>query len=496
MRVLALALACVVPAGGCTTQTTAAAGAPSRGLDAGAGSPLGRVGAALEPAAAGGESALVPLVAGADAWAARLLLVERAERSVDLQYYIFRPDASGRALAAALRRAAERGVRVRLLLDDWGAKPDAATLRAMASHPLVEVRLYNPLAHAHSTLLSLVFDFARTQRRMHNKLLVADGRAAIVGGRNVGDEYFARHAGLAFGDLDVLAFGAVVPQFAAGFDRFWNEAPVAVVDGRGGTVDTAPPDAAAAQDDAAAWRGFESRLNAGTLPHYRAAAQAVQDLPDKADPDRGAGARHLGDELARVMGEVRTELLLVSPYFVPGAGGVEKLSTLRRRGVRVVVVTNSLAATDVPAVHAGYARYRKALLQAGVELHELRADTALRPRSRGHAGSSRVSLHAKVVLVDRTQMFVGSMNIDPRSLHLNSENGVVFSSPALAGDFSAGLQRALADGAWRLTLEDGRLAWRGQRDGVQTTLHEEPGAGPWLRLQTTVLSWLPIEGLL
>ncbi len=199
-----------------------------------------------------------------------------------------------------------------------------------------------------------------------------------------------------------------------------------------------------------------------------------------------------------VLGAVmmHAELLLVSPYFVPGAEGVEQLRALRRRGVRVVVVTNSLAATDVPAVHAGYAGYRRVLLEAGVELHEMRADPAPRQRLRSRVGSSRVSLHAKVMVVDRAQVFAGSMNIDPRSLHLNSENGVVVRSAALAGEIAAGLQRSLVGTAWRVRLKEGRLAWQGQRDGVETTLHQEPGAGLWLRLRATVLSWLPIEGLL
>jgi cardiolipin synthase C len=510
------ALALVVLASGCVATQPAPPAPPrmpSQVLDAGAGSALGRVGATLSlPEGGVGEalpassaaSSLVPLAAGADAWAARLMLVEQAELGVDLQYYIFRHDASGRALLAALRRAADRGVRVRLLLDDWGAKPDLATLRALATYPRLEVRLYNPLAHAGSSLLSLLFDFERTQRRMHNKLLVADGRAAIVGGRNIGDEYFARRSGFEFGDLDMLVFGAVVPQFAAGFDRFWNEAPVAVLDGAADAATAAapPPAVAGSPGDAgddegdAAWRGFAARLNARTVPRYRAAAQAVQDLPDKADPERDVDTHHLGQEISRVMGDVRSELLLVSPYFVPGEGGVEQLRALRRRGVRVVVVTNSLAATDVPAVHAGYARYRNALLEAGVELHELRGDTAPGRRLRQGVGSSRLSLHAKVMVVDRAQIFVGSMNIDPRSRRLNSENGIVVGSAALAGGVAEGLERALAVSAWRVTLQQGRLAWQGQRDGAAATLDEEPGAGLWLRLQAVLLSWLPIEGLL
>lgn len=502
LTLLVLLLSC-----GCAT-TSPPPRIVSQALDAGDGSLVGQVGVALMAATStsgAGDSSLVPLADGQDALAARLMLVEQAERSLDLQYYIFRPDESGQALLAALRRAADRGVRVRLLLDDWGTKPDAATLRALAAHPHIEVRLFNPLSYGGSVLGSLLFDFDRTQRRMHNKLLVADGRAVVLGGRNIGDEYFARHPGITFSDLDVLAVGAVVRQSADGFDRFWNEAPVALVDGNHGTVSIAGVGHASAaassvRDGAAgpiaSWRRFHARLLSGELPRYRAQAQAVQDLPNKAEARPAGDVRNLGHEIAAVVGQVQSELLLVSPYFVPGSGGVAQLGALRRRGVRVVVVTNSLAATDVSAVHAGYARHRAALLQAGVELHELRADSAPRQRAGGRIGSSRVSLHAKLMVVDGAQLFIGSMNIDPRSLHLNSENGLVIHSPLLAGAVKSGLEGTLADTTWRVTLQGGQLVWQGQRDGVQTTLHDEPAAGLWLRLQTTVLSWLPIEGLL
>jgi len=502
-----LAVAALLWVSGCASAPSPLPRVVSQSLDGGSASAIGRTAALLQQSGVAGASTtstVVPLGRGEDAWAARLMLAERAERSLDVQYYIFRSDASGRALLAALERAAARGVRVRLLLDDWGAKPDAATLQQLAAQPGFEVRLYNPLAHGGSTVLSLLLDFERTQRRMHNKLLVADGRAAIAGGRNVGDEYFARRPGLEFGDLDLLAVGPVVPQLAAGFDRFWNESPSAVVPptpaaAAPGNRAGSPPAASGADlapDEAEAWRGFERRLLAGTLQRYHAASQAVQDLPDKADPARADDRHNLGHEIARVMGEVRSELLLVSPYFVPGAGGVEQLRALRRRGVRVAIVTNTLAATDVPAVHAGYARYRRALLEAGVELHELRADPAARTGTKGVAGSSRVSLHAKVMVVDRRQVFVGSMNIDPRSVRLNSENGLVVASTELAVDLATGLQSAFEEASWRLVLEDGRIVWQGRRGGVEVSEHHEPGAGLWLRLQATVLSWLPIESLL
>jgi putative cardiolipin synthase len=457
---------------------------------------LGRLVAEATRDAASGQSALLLLAAGEDALAARLALIEKARRSVDLQYYIFRPDSSGMALAAALRQAAARGVRVRLLLDDWGTRPDDLALQGLAADPRFEVRLFNPLAHPRAPLLSLLLDFERGQRRMHNKLMVVDGRAAITGGRNVGDEYFERRREFAFADVDVLAFGPVVSAMAAGFDLYWNDVATAAV---------MPP--AQANDQAALLAGTThrpaewqpdsvERLGSASLRRFVGRATAVQDLPGKVDPSRPQERTVLGHEIAAVMGEVRSELLIVSPYFVPGDGGVDQLRALAERGVRVTVVTNSLVATDVPAVHGGYARYRAALLRAGVALYEIRADAVGRQPTRTRAGSSRVSLHAKLMVVDRTKSFVGSMNIDPRSLRLNTENGVVVDSTALATELVQGVERDLTRDAWRVHLDGSSLRWTGRQGDADVTLDREPQAGLWLRLKTMLMSWLPIETLL
>nr|WP_276595281.1 phospholipase D family protein [Roseateles albus] len=484
---------------------------PSYALDAGQQSKLGRVGAQALTAASTEESAFHLLPAGLEALAARLALVAGAERSIDLQYYILRADSSGMGLMAALWQAAERGVRVRLLLDDWGARPDDATLQRLAAHSHIEVRLFNPLIHPRSATLSLLLDFERTQQRMHNKLLLADSQAAILGGRNIGDEYFSRHREFEFGDVDVLAFGPVVPQMAAAFDLYWNDALSLSLlsDLVAPESSTQPAEPVTELWQAAHGSGWARRLAAGELRFFCGRATAVHDKPGKLDPERPSENSRLGRAIANAMGAVERELLIVSPYFVPGEGGVAQLRELAQRGVRITIVTNTLAATDVPAVHAGYARYRHDLLQAGLALYEVRPDAAQqglgrkerneryeRSERNGRTGSSRLSLHAKLLVADRSSAFIGSMNIDPRSQRLNTENGVVVTSPALAAELVGGVQRALVNDAWRVHEEGEGLRWTGVQDGRLVTLDHDPGASWWLRLQASLLAWLPIEDLL
>lgn len=481
---------------GCQTVARGHSGAPSFTRVSEPGSAVARLEARSLTGVEAKASTLHPLVDAHEALAARLLLIGRAERAIDLQYYIFRPDSSGRSVAEALVSAANRGVRVRLLLDDWGARPDDLELQALASVPGMEVRLFNPLAHPHAPLLSMLLDFERGNRRMHNKMLLADGRAAIVGGRNIGDEYFERRREFTFADIDVLAFGPVVRDMSAGFDAYWNDALTAAVASgstpAATTVQTHTPNTGSSA--ASAVDNVEARLRSGALRRFAGRATAVQDLPGKLDPQRPEQRSNLGHDIARLVGEVRRELLIVSPYFVPGEGGVEQLRALTGRGVRVSVVTNSLAATDVPAVHAGYARYRKALLRAGVALYELRADAGARTTAQPRSGSSRVSLHAKVMVVDRRTAFVGSMNIDPRSLRLNTENGVVMESPEMADELVRGIERDLANDAWQVTLDGASLRWRGRAG--EADWNHDPDAGLWLRLRTRLLSWMPIEEIL
>lgn len=484
---------------GCAQGLIGAQKEPSLAIQDANATALGTIATRTLQGSAGDDSALHLLPGGLEALAARVALIERAERSVDAQYYIWRDDASGELLATALWRAAERGVRVRILLDDWGSRPTERELGMLAAHPNVEVRLFNPLPVRGAPLLGILADFERGNRRMHNKALIADNQAAIVGGRNVGDEYFESHRDFAFGDLDALVLGPVVRQLSAGFDAYWNSAATGrVVAGEAPATSPGNPGVVELRQ-ALSESDFGIRLDRGELPFFRGRAVALHDFPDKVDPGAvGAGAPHLGRQIADVIGAPASELLLVSAYFVPGAGGVEQLAAFRNKGIRVVVVTNSLAATDVPAVHAGYARYRKPLLESGIELFEIRPEGEGKhaSRDRGLPGSSRVSLHAKLMVVDRQTTFIGSMNIDPRSIVLNTENGIVFSNAAMAESIAAGTEQAIRASAYRLELLNGELRWRASGGDGEEIFVAEPDAGFWQRLWMGVLSWFDLEALL
>ncbi|OSZ70890.1 hypothetical protein CAP39_08085 [Sphingomonas sp. IBVSS1] len=442
-----------------------------------------------------GQSGVQLLADGPAALALRIALVRRARASIDAQYYIWRDDAAGQLLRAELVAAAARGVRVRLLLDDFGTPgADGWAL------PGVELRLFNPARLRRWRWLTLPVDFARLNRRMHNKALVVDGLACVIGGRNIGDEYFAaEHPALA-ADLDVLAIGAVASALGADFQRYWDAARAVPVRPRA---------------DAAA--------DAGRLASYRAAADApaTAAMIDAADdftwadvhmlsdpPDKIAGAAPedglILPQLLALMGPVTRRFLLVSAYFIPTAGLARLLAGLAGQGVRVEVLTNSLVSNNVALVHAWYAPWRARLLAMGVGLWEMRgaagdrAVLGLVPRRlrRMDDGTSffrrsASALHAKTIIADARWIFVGSMNLDPRSLQLNTELGFLIDAPALAGRLAAALDAGLPRFAWRVeSMADG-LAWR---DGA-LRLRPEPGTAWWQRLALRILGWLPLAWL-
>jgi putative cardiolipin synthase len=475
-----------------------------------------RLGRAIVPLveAHADRSGVVPLLSGRDAFAARMRLADAAERSLDVQYYIWHKDLSGTLLLEALRRAADRGVRVRLLLDDNNTSGLDETLAALDAHANIEVRLFNPFGTRNWRPLGYVFDFARLNRRMHNKSFTADNQATVIGGRNVGDEYFGAGEDFLFVDLDVLAIGPVVDDVSADFDRYWasgSSYPAKDVLPPVGTESTSVVAAAAdaAEQSPAAVQymnaltesPFVRSLLARTLEFEWAAVHMVSD-----DPAKGLGAVSDDDllwtRLKRVMKKPERELKLVSAYFVPGAEGVDFFTTMAARGVKVQVLTNSLEATDVVAVHAGYARRRKALLEAGVILFELKRLASNRPVSardapRGGVGSSGSSLHAKTFAIDESRIFIGSFNFDPRSARLNTELGFVIDSPALSRSIADSFARHLPDRAYEVRLApDGTLRWVELRGGTEVVHDQEPGAGFWKRLGVSLLSKLPIEWLL
>ncbi|QVQ26518.1 phospholipase D family protein [Achromobacter deleyi] len=472
--------------------------------------PLGQ---AIAPLAAAhpGKSGIHPLPDAHDAFAARMMLARAAERSLDVQYYIWHADMTGTMLLEALHDAADRGVRVRLLLDDNGTAGLDQTLSALDGHPNIEVRLYNPFVLRWPKPLGYVTDFSRLNRRMHNKSFTADNQATIIGGRNVGDEYFGATNGVLFTDLDVLAIGAAVNDVSSDFDRYWASDSAYPVDrllkkAASNELDELEADAtkverspeAAAYAEAMRKLPFIRQLLKGELSLEWAQTRMVSDDPRKT---LGTAPREamLPHQLHEILGEPATDLALVSPYFVPTATGTQAFAKMARNGVKVRVLTNALEATDVAVVHSGYAKHRKDLLAAGVELFEMKrqAQDLERNKSMGPFGSSGSSLHAKTFAVDGQRIFVGSFNFDPRSARLNTELGFVIDSPTLAKRISDAFEQEIPGTAYRVQLDEtGKLYWLEQRDGKTIRHDTEPGASVWQRLSVWMASLLPLEPLL
>lgn len=450
-----------------------------------------------------GQSGVQLLDDGPAALAVRLLLVRRARESIDAQYYIWRDDVAGRLLLDELAAAAARGVRVRLLLDDFGTQGMDAQLGAM---PGVAVRMFNPFRTRWPRWLNII-DFSRLNRRMHNKSLTVDGVATVVGGRNIGDEYFdADHPGLS-ADMDALAIGAIAQEMVQDFERYWQSEP-SVPLGKLAKATAAPrlPVAETALREryliAAESRTTCEMVDAADDFEW-AAVRMVSDPPEKISGAAEEAALMLPQLLA-AFGPVRRRLLLVSAYFVPTAVGVAALGDLAAQGVQVEVLTNSLVSNDVVLVHAWYAPWRQRLLTRGVQLWEMRgvqgekATLGLVPRRLRRSAdgtsffrASASALHAKTFLADGRWLFVGSMNLDPRSWRLNTELGFLIESPALAGQLEAALDAGLPNFAWGLEEHGAGLAWR---DGNEL-LQPEPGTNMLQRAVFRFLGWLPLGHL-
>lgn len=495
---------------GCTSLPPLGERSPSVALP---GTETTRLGQAVAPLAAGhpGLSGVYPLSDGRDAFAARVLLARAAERSLDVQYYIWRNDLTGTLMLDALRSAAARGVRVRLLLDDNNTAGFDPVLAALDREPNVEVRLFNPFGSRGWRSLGYLFDFSRLNRRMHNKSFTADNQATIVGGRNIGDEYFGVAGDMLFVDLDVLAVGPVVGEVSQDFDRYWNSAsayPVASLV----EPDEAEPAGALAQRAASlrereeAQRYLEAirsspfveQLTQRRLPLEWSTTRLVSDDPAKVLGKAGRDTR-VAVHLGKLLGEPKQQLDLVSPYFVPSKEAAQVLGDIARRGARVRVLTNSLEATDVAAVHAGYAKWRDDLLEAGVSLFELRRSwgAELPETGRGRFGSSASSLHAKTFGVDGRSVFVGSFNMDRRSIDLNTEMGFVIDSPALARQLDQTLDESIPGTAYEVRMDaNGKLYWLERTGDTTVRYDQEPGTSAWKRAGVKILSFLPIDWLL
>lgn len=456
-------------------------------------------------------TAVYPLTNSVDAFAARVLLAQAAEKTLDLQYYIWRGDDTGLMLLQSVVEAAERGVRVRLLVDDNGIKEVEPWLATIDQHPNIEVRIFNPFVIRSPKWLSFAVDFSRANRRMHNKVFIADNSVAIAGGRNIGDEYFGASDDVQFADLDVIMAGHVVNQVSSQFDDYWNSVlaqPVSRVLDKPVHEITALQQAIANINNKASAAKYRRALHDSQLIRQLMARELaflwvpVTMVADDPVKIKGKAKKEqlMLAQLNRVIGEPQHEIDIISPYFVPTKHGTNALIAMRERGVKVRVLTNSLDATDVIAVHSGYAKYRRRLLEAGVELFELRrlGPTGEKVEGTGPFGSSGASLHAKTFSVDHDKVFIGSFNFDPRSAQLNTELGFIIKDDSLAVNASRDFYRALSANAYQVLLdEDGHMYWREQlSNGEWQIYNNEPNASVWSRLGVNALAWLPIEWLL
>ncbi len=459
-----------------------------------------------------GQSGFRLVNEGPEALAIRVRSAQLAGRSVDVQTYIWHADLTGIYLAHRLLEAADRGVRVRILVDDMDARAKNAGFAALDAHPLIEVRMFNPFESRTgwaNRALELVRRFPRLNRRMHNKTWIADNRIAVVGGRNLGDEYFGASEDVNFVDLDFAMVGPIVRDASASFDEYWNS-PVtrrmcvldpesvnaeALEEVRATLAEQA--EEAEASHYAAEVRGDDAvrRLLEADWPmEWTDTYRFVSDDPRKVSMTKETlEASRVLTVLQPAAERARESLTLISPYFVPGDVGTEVLLGVSRTGKRVRVLTNSLVANDVAAVHGGYSRYRKPLLEGGVELWELRPLVGSHVRA-SMFGSKGASLHTKAVTVDGRVLFVGSYNLDPRSHFLNCEQGIVAESPVLACQLEEIFARQSSGArAWKVTLEDqGSLHWS---DGEESW-DSEPEATLGRRLQAWIASVLPVEAQL
>jgi putative cardiolipin synthase len=461
-----------------------------------------------------GESGFHLVSDGVQAFALRGLSARAAGRSLDVQYYIWNDDLTGRLLALELLDAADRGVRVRMLLDDMDARAKNFALAALAAHPNISVRLFNPFASRQGLFgkgMEALTSFSRINHRMHNKTWISDNRFAVAGGRNVGDEYFAASEHVNFNDLDLAIVGPAVQELSDSFDRYWNSEAVWPIEAL--SPDAVNADALAtlrrqgeayalaAQDEAwvKALAGHDAMQSAraSVLPmHWTSQWQVLADVPGKVvDSTSSPHSSEVLRGLTAALNESREEVVLISPYFVPGDTGTAELLNAVDNGRRVRILTNSLAANDVAAVHGGYAKYREELINGGVRLWELKPEQA--DSGEGAIslfGSSGASLHSKAALFDGRTAFVGSFNLDPRSVSLNCEQGILVTEPAIADEVAQLFDAMTApSAAWQVTRSGRReLEWS---DGT-VIYDQEPEAGSSRLFQARLARWLPIEPLL
>jgi len=458
------------------------------------------------------ESGFYLLGNGIDALSGRLLLAERAERSIDVQYYLIKSDIVSYAFVDALLRAADRGVRVRLLLDDIFTSGTDAGMAALDSHPNFEIRIFNPFGRAGGRGWNAITDFGRINRRMHNKSFTVDNQITLIGGRNIADEYFGAKEDAKFGDLDVVGIGPVVGDVSAMFDSYWNhetalplpafadmpEDPAAELKRVRTEFDTSRKRVADSKYAAAVADKYLEFVESDVSEYRWAPYKLVYDSPDKGVKSKAEQAARITTPLVESLRSAEKELIIASPYFVPRKSGIEAFSELANRGIDISIITNSLAANNQFSVHGGYAPSRKPLLKNGIKIYEMRPDANVSGAEIVAASGAKATLHTKAFIVDRHEIFIGSFNFDPRSANINTELGVIIKSPEIARELAQRVDENISTQSYELFLnKNGKLRWRGiEEDGRELILTKEPQTTWGQRFMGNFMRLIPLRGQL
>lgn len=449
-----------------------------------------------------------PMISGMDAFGARLALMDKAERSIDAQYFMMKPDLAGVVFSRDLYAAAERGVRVRFLLDDIFTTVDDRALVALDQHPNVEVRIFNPIARKGIYAVNYIGHFRLANRRMHNKSFTVDNQVSIVGGRNIAEEYFQLDSSGEFIDFDILLSGPIVPEVSASFDHYWNHKlaiPMAAFYGHYDAADLqevkdhvlqAMHDSGDSIYADATHTDLMQKIFSNEIDPYIADAKLIIDDPQKLLEDVSSAEKIVATEIAKAISNAKKEVIIFTPYFIPGKAGLKLIHSARDRGIRIVLVTNSLATNNHIAVHSAYSSYRKRLLEAGVELWEARGNAAVIELADGSKELEHLTLHTKGLIIDRRHTFVGSLNLDPRSIDINTEMGVIIESVELGGSLAAIAMDRIPDMAYRLQLDErNQISWHATVDGQEVVEKSEPLSSRWRRFQAWILKIAPEKQL-
>ncbi len=450
-----------------------------------------------------GRSGFYPLNEGMDALGVRIRLAERAQKSIDLQYFLMKNDTAGAVMANALLKAADRGVRVRFLLDDvFTTVPDSSFL-LINQHPNIEIRIFNPVSRSGIYAFNFVGQFNQANRRMHNKSFTVDNSISVVGGRNIADEYFELKTDSVFIDFDILAVGPIAAEISKSFDDYWNHSRAVPIeqfikDRKREDLETVRKEIAEEFDgiyDTVYKQALDSQLLkdliADQRPLYAAQARVLADSPDKLINEINETHMRLAKDLREVILSAETEIIFISPYYVPGDKGVQLLRDIVARGVRVIILTNSLASNNHVPVHSGYARYRRDVIEAGAELYEARANAA-RELNDNKDGPDKLTLHTKAFLIDRKKLFVGSLNLDPRSIELNAEMGLLIDSEVMVKSLTQNMDQTLATLTYKVLVNDkGKLEWHCRIDNQEVIETKEPLTSWWLRFKAWLMKIAP-----